>query len=123
MKNIMVIDDSPTVHLSVAYALKQLGLTIKQAENGDDALKKISNIRDVGEDLALCICDINMPVMDGISFIKEFRKTDKFTPILILTTESESTKIKEGKEAGATGWIVKPFQPEELKKIVAKFVQ
>jgi len=123
MKNIMVIDDSPTVHLSVAYALKQLGLTINQAENGDDALKKISKIRNVGEDLALCICDINMPVMDGISFIKEFRKTDKFTPILILTTESESNKIKEGKEAGASGWIVKPFQPEELKKIVAKFVQ
>ena len=123
MKYIMVIDDSPTIRMSVEYALKHMGLSIRQAENGSDAIQKVGELKSAGDDVALCICDINMPVMDGISFIKEFRKTDSFTPVLVLTTESENEKIKAGKDAGASGWIIKPFEPAELTKVVEKFVR
>jgi len=123
MKYIMVIDDSPTIRVSVEYTLKPSGIPVKQAENGIDALNKINELKKTGDDIALCICDINMPEMDGISFLKEFRRIDKFTPVLILTTESENEKISAGKEAGASGWIIKPFQPSELMKVVEKFIR
>ena len=122
-KYIVVIDDSPTVRTSVEFAIKELGYPIEHAENGVDALQKIKAIKGKGEDTVLLICDINMPQMDGITFIKEFRKDDKFTPIVVLTTESEDEKIKEGKEAGAAGWIVKPFQPADLVNIVQRFLK
>jgi len=64
-----------------------------------------------------------MPVMDGITFIKEFRKFDRFTPVLVLTTESEDNMINQGKEAGASGWLIKPFQPKELLDTVGKFIR
>jgi two-component system, chemotaxis family, chemotaxis protein CheY len=123
MRYILVIDDSPTIRISVEYALKKVNVPIKQAENGQDALQKFRDLKTAGDDVALCICDVNMPVMDGISFIREFRKIDKFTPVLVLTTESEQDKIKAGKEAGASGWIVKPFQPTELLGVVEKFIR
>lgn len=122
-KNILVIDDSPTVRTSVEYAIKGVGLPVIHAENGLDALEKVKTIKGKGEDLALVVCDINMPQMDGISFIREFRKTDKFTPVIVLTTESEEEKIKAGKDAGASGWIVKPFQPADLVKVVDRFIK
>ena len=87
-----------------------------------DIRKKIEEINKAGDDIAICIADINMPVMDGITFVKEYRKNDKFTPILILTTESDENKIKEGKDAGVSGWIVKPFQSEQLNDIVTKLI-
>ncbi len=123
MKHILVVDDSPTIRMSVEYTIKNMGHSILQAENGQDALNKIAEIKKTGDDIALCICDVNMPVMDGITFIREFRKIDKFTPVLVLTTESESEKMNAGKEAGASGWIIKPFQPAELLKIVEKFIR
>ncbi|MGV7927398.1 MAG: response regulator [Spirochaetota bacterium] len=123
MKHIMVVDDSPTIRVSVEYTIKNMGYQIRQAENGQDALDKIAEIRKAGDDIALCICDINMPVMDGITFIREFRKIDKFTPVLVLTTESENEKVNAGRDAGASGWIIKPFQPAELLKIVEKFIR
>jgi two-component system chemotaxis response regulator CheY len=86
-------------------------------------LQKIEEFRNTGDEAAICICDVNMPEMDGISFIKEFRKSDRFTPILVLTTESESSKISEGKNAGASGWIVKPFKPEELLTAMERLVR
>ncbi|MBN1498685.1 MAG: response regulator [Spirochaetes bacterium] len=122
MNYIMVIDDSPTIRTSVAFTVKDLGCEIKQAENGADALEKISAIRSEGNDVSLCIVDVNMPVMDGISFVKEFKKNDKFTPVLMLTTESEEDKIKEGKTAGAAGWMIKPFKPDNLKSVVEKLM-
>ncbi|HDP79502.1 MAG TPA: response regulator, partial [Spirochaetes bacterium] len=81
------------------------------------------SIQSSGEDIALCISDVNMPVMDGITFIKEFRKFDRFTPVLVLTTESEDNMINQGKEAGASGWLIKPFQPKELLDTVGKFIR
>ncbi|HPV20452.1 MAG TPA: response regulator, partial [bacterium] len=77
-----------------------------------------------GEKVDMIISDINMPVMDGITFIKEVKKGDfRFIPILILTTESENSKKMEGKAAGASGWLVKPFKPEQLVWVVKKFVR
>ncbi len=122
-KYIMVIDDSPTIRVSVEMALKQLGHPIKQAENGQDALEKINEIKKGGEEIALCLSDINMPIMNGIEFIIEFRKVDKFTPVVVLTTEAEKDVIQKGKEAGASGWIIKPFQAEDLINVVKRFVK
>jgi len=122
-KCIMVIDDSPTIRISVEFAIKKLGYPVIQAENGVDALEKVSEINAKGDETALCICDINMPQMDGITFIREFRKSDKFTPIIVLTTESEENKIEQGKNAGASGWIVKPFQPADLVGVVERFLK
>src|SRR5271157_1087619 len=122
MKHIMVIDDSVTIRTSVEYALKGLGFPLDHAENGADALEKVKALKEKGQDLALCIVDVNMPVMDGITFIDEFRKIDRFTPVLVLTTESEEVKIKAGKTAGASGWIVKPFKNQEMVNVVQKLV-
>jgi len=122
-KYIMVIDDSPTIRVSVELALKQLGLSIKQAENGQDALDKISEIKNGGDEVVLGLSDINMPVLHGLEFITEFRKVDKFTPVVVLTTEAEKDIIQKGKEAGASGWIIKPFQAEDLLNVVKRFVK
>ncbi len=122
-KYIMVIDDSPTIRVSVEMALKQVGIPVKQAENGQDALDIIARIKESGEEVALCISDINMPVLNGIDFIREFRKSDRFTPVVVLTTEAEKDTIQKGKEAGASGWIIKPFQAEDLVNVVKRFVK
>lgn len=123
MKNIVVIDDSPTIRTSVQFALKKLGHSIQQAENGLKGLEVVQEIMGAGNEIAMVVVDINMPEMDGITFVKEFRKKDKFTPILVLTTESEEAKMKEGKEAGASGWMVKPFKPNDLINVVQKLIR
>jgi two-component system chemotaxis response regulator CheY len=123
MKYIMIIDDSPTIRTSVEFALKELGYPMDLAENGSDALHKVKSIKSRGEDVALCIVDVNMPVMDGITFISEFRKFDRFTPILVLTTESEEQKIKAGKSAGASGWMMKPFKNQDMVTVVQKLIK
>ena len=120
---ILVIDDSSTIRVSVTMALKELGFPVKQAENGQDALDKIDEIKKDGDETALCISDINMPVMNGIEFITEFRKKDKFTPVVVLTTEAEKEMIQKGKNAGASGWIIKHFQAEDLLNVVKRFVK
>jgi len=117
------IDDSPTIRISVEHALKSLGHAMVCAENGRDALGKIDALIAQGHDIALCVLDVNMPEMDGISFLKEFRSRDKFTPVLILTTESEDDKIKEGRSHGASGWIIKPFKPDELLSVAKRFLK
>jgi len=123
VKHIMVIDDSPTIRTCVEFALNGLGFSMDQAENGSDALEKLKSIKGKGDDVALCIVDVNMPVMDGITFIGEFRKLDRFTPVLVLTTESEESKIKAGKEAGASGWMVKPFKNQDMIDMVKRLVK
>ncbi len=123
MKNIILADDSPTVRKTAEFALSDNNYNFIHAENGAQALEKAKELIANGEELCLCITDINMPEVDGITFIKEFRKFDKFTPILVLTTETENDIIKEGKDSGATGWIIKPFQPQEFREIVQKFIK
>ena len=122
-KYIMIIDDSPTIRVSVEMVLKPLGIPVMQAENGQNALDIISQMKTKGEEIALCISDINMPVLNGIEFITEFRKNDRFTPVVVLTTEAEKDTIQKGKDAGASGWIIKPFQAEDLVNVVKRFVK
>jgi two-component system chemotaxis response regulator CheY len=123
MNYIAVIDDSPTIRTSVEYTVRRLGYPIMHAENGVDALEKINRTVSRGDEIALCVVDVNMPVMDGITFVREFRKIDRFTPLIILTTESEEDKIREGQRAGASGWIVKPFKPEGLIEVVNRLIR
>ncbi len=114
----LIVDDSRTMRQMVAFTLTNAGFTVIEAEDGKDAVNKVS----AGTKLDIIVTDLNMPEMDGITLIKELRRLTayKFTPILMLTTESAMDKKKEGKEAGATGWIVKPFNPDTLLKTIAK---
>jgi two-component system chemotaxis response regulator CheY len=101
----------------VAFALKGAGFAVIQGGNGQEGLARLDQAA-----ADIVITDLNMPVMDGITFIRKLRTrpTNRFTPILMLTTESQESKKQEAKTAGATGWITKPFNPEQLLKVIAK---
>ncbi len=116
-KTIMSVDDSASVRQMVSFTLKDAGYDVMEAVDGQDALSKIA-----GSPVNLVITDLNMPNLDGIGLIKALRGMPefKFTPIVMLTTESQAEKKQEGKMAGATGWIVKPFKPEQLVAVVKK---
>ena len=116
-KKILAVDDSKTMRDMIAFTLRGAGYEVVEADDGEDALSKLG-----GSGVNLVITDINMPRLDGIGLIKKLRSnpSHRSTPILVLTTESESTKKDEGREAGATGWIVKPFDPDQLLKVVQK---
>jgi two-component system chemotaxis response regulator CheY len=118
-KTIMIVDDSASLRQVVAIALKGAGYDVVEAQNGQDALSKLD-----GKKINLIISDVNMPVMDGISMVKEVKKLPayKFTPIIMLTTEGADDKKKEGQAAGAKAWIVKPFQPEQMLKAVSMLI-
>ena len=111
MANILAVDDSASMRQMVSFTLKGAGHTVVEAVDGVDALAKAKTGK-----FDLVISDVNMPNMDGITLIKELRALPnfKFTPMLMLTTESTAEKKQEGKAAGATGWIVKPFNPDQL---------
>jgi two-component system chemotaxis response regulator CheY len=117
-KTALIVDDSPTMRQMVAFTLTNAGFTVVEAQDGKDAVNKVAG----GGKMDVVVTDLNMPEMDGITLIKELRKLSafRFTPILMLTTESAAEKKQAGKEAGATGWIVKPFNPEILLKTIAK---
>jgi two-component system chemotaxis response regulator CheY len=119
-KTALVVDDSPTMRQMVAFTLTNAGFKVVEAEHGKDAIAKVAG----GPKVDIVVTDLNMPEMDGISLIKELRKMSafKFTPILMLTTESSADKKQAGKDAGATGWIVKPFNPELILKVIAKIL-
>jgi two-component system chemotaxis response regulator CheY len=104
----------------VGFTLKGAGFTVIEGGNGQEALDKLSGAP--GGKVDIIITDLNMPVMDGLTFIKQVRTRAmlRFTPILMLTTESQESRKAEGKAAGATGWIVKPFHPEQLLKVIDK---
>lgn len=116
-KTIMSVDDSASMRQMVKLTLSSAGYHVVEAVDGADAVKKLG-----GQKIDLFITDLNMPNMDGIEFIKQVRGNVqyKFTPVLLLTTESQPEKKAEGKAAGATGWIVKPFQPDQLLGVVKK---
>ncbi|MEY4528739.1 MAG: Chemotaxis regulator CheY [Nitrospirota bacterium] len=117
-KTVLVVDDSSTMRQMVAYTLKNAGYDVVEAGNGKEAVGKLNG----GTKPALVVTDLNMPEMDGITLITEIRKMAafKFTPILMLTTESADDKKKAGQAAGATGWLVKPFNPEQMLKVIQK---
>jgi len=122
-KHILVVDDSPTIRSSVSFCLRNAGYRVTEASDGKDALQKLQFIKDKDQSLALIITDINMPEMDGITFITKVKETElKFLPILVLTTEAEESMIEKGRAAGISGWLLKPFQPEQLLWAVKKVV-
>src|SRR5512142_1670472 len=116
-KLIMTADDSASVRQMVSFTLKQNGYEVVEACDGRDALQKLGNRK-----VDMLITDLNMPNLDGIGLIKAARALPacKFIPIVMLTTESQDAKKAEGKAAGATGWIVKPFNPDQLIAVVKK---
>lgn len=113
----MTVDDASTMRQMVAFTLKSAGHDVLQAQDGRDALNQLTN-----RQVDLVITDVNMPNMNGIELTRELRKLPHMqrTPILILTTESEQKRKMEGRSAGATGWIVKPFDQQSLLQVVGK---
>ena len=117
MATILTVDDTASMRQMISFTLHSVGHEVIQAADGKEALKVLE-----GKKVDLVIADINMPNMDGITLLKSLRALAdyKFTPILMLTTESQETNRQQGKVAGATGWIVKPFNPEQLLNVVKK---
>jgi two-component system chemotaxis response regulator CheY len=118
-KTIMIVDDSISIRQVVGIALKGAGYDVIEGRDGKDALSKLT-----GQKIHLVISDVNMPNMDGISFVKALKllPSYKFTPVIMLTTESQEEKKREGQAAGAKAWVVKPFKPEMLLGAVQKLV-
>lgn len=116
-KTIMTVDDSSSVRQMVSLTLKGAGYQVVEAVDGKDAMGKVGSAS-----IDMVVTDLNMPKMDGITLIQELRKLPafKFVPIIMLTTESQANRKQEGKAAGATGWIVKPFKPDQLLGVVKK---
>lgn len=117
-KTVLVVDDSPTMRQMVVFTLTTAGYEVVEAGDGQEALGKLQAITQP----ALVVTDLNMPVMDGLCLIEAVRKMPnmKFVPILMLTTESSPEKKAAGRAAGATGWIVKPFNPDQFMTVVKK---
>lgn len=118
-KTILVVDDSASIRQVVGIALRSAGYDVIEGVDGKDALSKLN-----GQKIHLIISDVNMPNMDGITFVKEAKKIPeyKFTPIIMLTTESQESKKQEGQAAGAKAWVVKPFQPAQMLAAVSKLI-
>ena len=116
-KKILVVDDSSSIRQSVGFILEESGYEVTLAEDGVQGTEKLEN-----DSFDLVISDVNMPNRNGIEMVKLMKAMDKykFTPVLILTTESQNSMMEEGKKAGATGWIVKPFTNEKLLATVAR---
>lgn len=119
MATILAVDDSASMRQMVSFTLQGAGYDVIEASDGQEAYDKAKQ-----QSVDLVLSDVNMPVMDGITLIKNLRALDtyKYTPILMLTTESAGDKKSEGKAAGATGWIVKPFNPDQLVNTIKKVI-
>jgi two-component system chemotaxis response regulator CheY len=117
-KTILAVDDSATMLMTISMSLEKEGYVVKTAGNGVEALQVLNN----GGKFNAIVTDVNMPEMDGITLTGEIRKLPayKFVPIIVVTTESQLGKKEEGKKAGATGWIVKPFKPDQLIAVMRK---
>ena len=116
-QTIMVVDDSISVRKMVAFTLENAGYTVVEAENGQDAIEKLN-----GSNIDMLIVDLNMPHVDGFELTRSVRAISRhqFTPIVMLTTESQNSKKQMGKAAGATGWITKPFKPDQLIGVIKR---
>jgi two-component system chemotaxis response regulator CheY len=118
-KKILIIDDSAVFRKVVSMNLKHAGYEVVEAIDGMDALSKLSVAKP-----NLIVCDVNMPNMDGLTFVSKVRadENNRFIPIIMLTTESQEEKKKKGMEAGAKAWLVKPFAPEQLLSAISKLI-
>ena len=119
-KRILAVDDSATMRQLVRMTLTRAGYEVVEAEDGAKGLQKAT-----GETFDMVLSDINMPNMNGMDLLRNLRQMAqyKFTPIVLVTTESQLEKKQEGERAGATGWIVKPFEPEQLLAVIAKVLR
>ncbi|MGE5419008.1 MAG: response regulator [Chloroflexota bacterium] len=119
-KTILVVDDSESIREIVSFTLENEGYKVLLGEDGSDALRHLDN-----NPIDLILTDLHMPVMNGIEFIKNVRSNENYrtVPILFLTTESQTAKKMEAKEAGATGWIIKPFVPAKLTEAINKVMR
>jgi len=117
LQTALIVDDSASIRAIVGFALRNAGFEVIEGTDGQDGLSKLD-----GRAVDVIITDLNMPVMDGITFIKHVRArvATRFTPLLMLTTESQPSFKQLGKAAGATGWIVKPVHPSKLLEVIAK---
>lgn len=118
-KTILTVDDSKSIREAVRFALEPMGYNIVEAEDGIEGLDQLEK-----EKVDLVITDLNMPNLDGIGFIAKVREDGKFAglPLVMLTTEGQAEKMRAGKKAGASGWIVKPFNELQLELTVKKFI-
>ncbi|MCB1890225.1 MAG: response regulator [Rhodocyclaceae bacterium] len=118
-KTVLTVDDSASIRQMVSFTLKSAGYDVIEASDGMDGLDKAKS-----KQVNLILTDQNMPRMDGISLIKSLRATSQYksTPILMLTTESSDSMKSQGRAAGATGWLVKPFDPQKLIEVVKKVI-
>jgi two-component system chemotaxis response regulator CheY len=118
-KRIMVVDDSASLRQVVSMALTGAGYEVIEAADGRQALERLD-----GGKLHLIICDVNMPNMDGLTFVKEIKRRQdyRFIPVIMLTTENRESRKVEGQMAGAKAWVVKPFRPEQMLGAVSKLV-
>ncbi len=119
-KSILIVDDSFSMRSTLAIALRSAGYEVSEAVDGRDALSKLD-----GRKFNLIVSDVNMPNLDGISFLRTFKQLAqyRFTPVIMLTTEGQESIMSEGKAAGARAWIMKPFQPPALLDAVARLIQ
>ncbi|WP_295899088.1 response regulator [uncultured Vibrio sp.] len=119
MTKILAVDDSISIRQMVSHTLKDAGYEVETANDGSDALKKAQQTK-----FDVVISDVNMPIMGGFDLVRAIRGKPqyKFIPILMLTTETSTEKKQEGKSAGATGWLVKPFNPETLLKTLKRVI-
>jgi two-component system, chemotaxis family, chemotaxis protein CheY len=118
-KTILIVDDSASVRQVVSIALRGAGYDVITSVDGRDALSKLDGTR-----IHLIISDVNMPNMDGITFVGEVKKLPayRFTPIIMLTTESQEERKRQAQAAGAKAWVTKPFQPPQMLAAVAKLI-
>ncbi len=115
MKTVLCVDDAKTIRMLVKKALEPEGYAVIEAENGAEGLEQCGKT-----DIDFFLVDVNMPVMDGFGFVEGLKKMDKYaaSPVVFLTTESSADKKEMGKKLGVNGWIVKPFEPASLIKVV-----
>lgn len=118
-KTVLIVDDSTTMRMMVADTLRRAGFAVVEGVNGADAIAKIA-----GRPVELVITDFNMPVMNGVALVRHLRAQPgyRYTPILMLTTETGDDRKSEGRSAGATGWVTKPFDPVRLIQVVNRLV-
>ena len=118
MKTVLVVDDSASMRALVSTALRAAGFNPVEASNGQEALNTVKSMSLVD----LIITDLNMPMMDGITFVQKLRQMSafKYTPVLLLTTETRTEQKDKAKAAGATGWLTKPFDPKQLLSVVQR---